>query len=384
MCETSVGLVVRHHAWFLASAEHEGLDPFPLDEVNTVSLSEPGETLGRVLIGRGPLQRDVQPTPRFWFEHGENPYPVFQCPSIGPAGAGVYGDTKPTRLTADDDDVVVLLDVASFHPVSTTFPAEYAEEGMPTVDTDGQRIVGPHHSMVERLLGENHARLVQAIGMYALYQYPIVWKPLGVFPAAALIDVVAKTQQLMTPLPVDNFIPFRLKAEPKVQNGLLVDDALTHLHRLASDDLHLPLMLLQRTLWQTSVRLRFLETFWILEHLADLTKTTDKERKEREELHGRILGFVSRECPQHVDRWTSMKGLIVQRSARQRLQDYFAYRGLDCDDGFIGRMLKLRHALSHGGDIESDELASVELEARALAREALRRELAARGIEFVE
>jgi len=222
MSQTSVGLVVRQQAWFRSFVESEALAGFPLAIVNSVALQPINVIRARVLIGRGALNHELPPEFSPWFGHGEEPYPVLQCPSIGPRGAGLFGRTKTSSLTASDQEAVCLIEV----------------------------------SVVQRL--------EQAIDLYTLYQYPVVWEPVGVWPLVAFVNLETQTLQQITTMTPDNFIPFRLNAKDKVKDGFLVDDGLVEWHRLESNDLHIPLVLFQRALWQKNLQVRFLEMFWVI------------------------------------------------------------------------------------------------------------------------
>jgi len=336
----------------------------------------------RVLIGCGPLEHELQPEFCPWFGHGEDRYPVLQCPSIGPKGAGLYARTRPSRITASNDEAVCLIEVSLVQPVEPALADEYTKEQQCDLDEAGRRVLGPASASVERILGETKKCLDQAIGLYAMYQYPIVWEPLDVCPFLAFANLQTQTLKQMTRLTADNFIPFRLNAKEKVRDGCLVDDALVDLYRLEAGDLHLPLVLLQRALWQKNVQVRFLESFWVIEHLAGRCKVTDDERQRCEELYGAIEELVRKECPQHQDRVRRLKTVIVQPPLKHRLAGYFAFLGIDDQGDLINRMLHLRNNLSHGGNIDPHELAMVELETRVLVRKVMQKELAARGVRF--
>lgn len=380
--ETPVALVVRQQAWFRPSVSCESLAPFQTEEANTVCLEPMGVLRARVLIGCGPLEHELQPEFCPWFSHGEDPYPVLECPSIGPKGAGLYARTRRSRITASKDEAVCLIEVSLVQPVEPALADEYTKEQQCDLDEAGRRVLGPASELVERMFGESKKCLDQAIGLYALYQYPIVWELFGVCPLLAFANRQTQTLKQMTPLPVDNFTPFRLNAKEKVRDGCLVDDALADLYRLEAGDLHLPLVLLQRALWQKNVQVRFLESFWVIEHLAGRCKVTDNDRQQREDLYGAIEQFVRKKCPQHQHRVRSLKSAIVQPPLKQRLAGYFAFLGIDNQGDLISRMLQLRNNLSHGGNIDPHELGMVELDTRVLVRKVMQKELAARGVRF--
>jgi hypothetical protein len=184
-------------------------------------------------------------------------------------------------------------------------------------------------------------------------------------------------------LPADNHIPFRLRVNEKLREGHLVDGALTDLHRLEAGDLHLPLVLFQRALWQRNVEVRFLESFWIIDLLVSRFRTDDdSERHARITMYEALERFVVGTCPEHHDRLRRLKGVLVQPSLRHRLSCYLSELGISADNESVAKMVKLRNDLSHGVDVDSQSLAMVEHETRLLVREVLRKELEARSVLF--
>jgi hypothetical protein len=375
---TSVGLVVRHQGWFRAHVDPATLSPFPSDAANSVPVLPTGVFRSRVLIGRGPLQHDLFPAFLPWFDHGEDEYPIFQSPSIGPRGAALRASTKPRTLNIATDEAVSLVEISVVQPVAPTFAADYQAEAAGS-SADPQNSAS---SMAIRLLTEAKKWFEQAVGLYALYQYPIVWEPLQSVPLLGFVNIADQTFQQSTPMEIDNLIPFRLNASTKVQGSQLLDGALTDLGRLENERLHLPLVLLQRGLWQRNVEVRFLETFWIIDYLTSQFTGEDSERPHREQMYAAIEAFIKEDRPQDLQRVRAMKFLVLQASLRQRIAMYLAARGVECDDAMLGRLLKLRNDLAHAHTVEPGQVALVELETRSLARAILRQELAARGLTF--
>ena len=196
------------------------------------------------------FEHDLTPEFLFWFEHGEEDYPVFQSPSIGPSGAALKVTSKPRRVVASADEALGVIEISLVQPVHRVVPSA-VQEAEPRGDTPDAPA-----ATVRRWLSEAKAWFEQTVGLYALYQYPIVWEPLEVHPVVGFVDLEAQTFQ-MAAIEPDDFIPFRLSVEGKVQDGHLVDGGLVDFSRLADCGLHFPLFLLQRALWQRNVQLRF-------------------------------------------------------------------------------------------------------------------------------
>lgn len=370
---THIGLVVRQQGWFRAFVDVETIPLFSSEEANSIIVHPTGTFRVRVLVGRGPVQHDLPSTAILWFGHGQEQYPAFTCPNIGPPGAGLYAKHKPQSVGALADEALCLIEVSIIQPVPKLLAEQFEKETEETNDTE---------SMVQALVTEARKWLEQAVGLYALYQYPIVWEPLGVTPLVAFVDLEAKKLKPVTYTKKDNPIPFRLNVAPKLQDRQLIDDALGGLSQLGDGKFHLPLLLLQRTLWQKDVQLRFLETFLLLDYMTSQSTVQDAQRQGREELYSAIEGFIKKEYPEHEARIQGLKHVVLQAPQRQRMSDYFAHLGVVCDDGFLRRMVKLRNNLAHARNVDSTELTEIELKARVLARQVMRMELEAKGLTF--
>lgn len=375
MAQTSIGLVIRQQGWFRAHAAADGLGEFSLENANALTIHPTGSFRARVLVGRGPFEHELTPEFLLWFEHGELEYPVFQSPSIGPSNAALKLSSRPRKIVATADEVISMIDISIVLPVSPTF--SQALEPAAGVDADPAT-----EATVRRLQTEAFAWLEQAIGLYALYQYPIVWEPLGVHPVVGFVDLENQTFRLTTRVEPDNFIPFQLNVARRVIEGELKDAGLVDLGKLAGADMELPLALLQRSLWQRNITLRFLETFLILDYLTGRHSIQDEGRKEREEMFDVLNAFIQDKHPAYHARLKALKHVILQAPLRQRLSGYLNSLGMQVEDAAVGRLLKTRNDVAHAHAVEHAEVVGAELEVRRLAREAIRLELASRGIQF--
>jgi hypothetical protein len=61
---------------------------------------------------------------------------------------------------------------------------------------------------------------------------------------------------------------------------------------------------------------------------------------------------------------------------------YLKRLGVAHEEQALRRMLRIRNDLAHARPVDENILAQVELEARALAREVMRQELASQGVTF--
>lgn len=209
-----------------------------------------------------------------------------------------------------------------------------------------------------------------------------MWEPLGVHPVVGFVDLENQTFRLSTRVEPDNFIPFRLNVAGRVTDGELKDEGLVDLGKLAGAGMQLPLALLQRSLWHRNITLRFLETFLILDYLTGQRAIEDEGRREREEMFKILDVFIQEKHPAFHPRLQALKHVILQAPLRQRLSGYLKGLGMQVEDRAIGRLLKTRNDVAHARTVDPAEVVGAELEVRRLAREAMRLELASRGISF--
>jgi hypothetical protein len=303
MTSTAFGVVVRQQAWFRPLLDLQDVSPFPVDEIDAVPLHPASAFRARVLLGRGPVERDLAPEFFIWFEHGVQEYPVFESPSIGPKGAALKFSSKPRSLTASVDEALGLIEISLIQPVHESFREQYEAEQQPHAQ-------GGPGAIVRGWLREAKKWLEQAVGLYALYQYSVVWEPLGVHHLVGFVDLKTQTFHGSSIIEPDNFIPFRLNPAARLKGGQLADDGLIDFPRLADCALHFPLFLLQRALWQTNVQLRFLETFLLLDYLTGQSEIEDPSRTQRERLYEIIETCVRRDHPEHEERVTALKHVV--------------------------------------------------------------------------
>lgn len=359
MAATSLGVVIRQQAWFRPHVDVEGLPPFPIEQANAVAVNPPGAYRARVLIGRGPVDHELGPEFRLWFQHGEMEYPIFQIPSIGPSNAALMANNVPMRIVAKEDEALSVVEITLVQPVPPTFKDQYQQ----TQQTGPEIPEGSPAATVLQWMTTAKAWLEQAVGLYALYQYPIIWEPLLIHPFVGFVDLRAQTVQVSTRVEPDNFIPFRLNVRARLEStGQLNDGAFTNLAALADANLHLPLLFLQRALWQRNVQLRFLETFWLLDYLTAQHVGTDPLKNTRKKFFEILEKFVDEQRPEHSKRMKALKHIILQAPARERLTAYLEHRGVAFDPETIRQMLRLRNDLAHARPVDSQKLTAVEMQ----------------------
>lgn len=373
----AVGLSIRQLAWFRAFIETESVNPFPIDEIDQTSLWPLNTFQLRTLLGKGPMNRVLRQSVEISFNHGQEEYPVFQHPGIGPVGAGMYARRKPPiHFQINADEAAFLIEVSSFQIVGKEFRDLVDKK---EIDNSPDSPSG----FVTRLLKEAERAVEEAIGAYALYQYPLVWEPIGIQPRITLIDPITKKCAFPWRQEFDMLIPFRLNAKTRMKGNHVTDSCIKELVRLGGNQQwKLPLLLLQRALWQKNTELRFLESFLLLEHLVGQSAVPDSRREERQELFRIMELSVMNTSEENRQRISAIKQIILQAPLRERLSQYLASLGIRCEPALLGNIMKSRNDLAHGRFLDEQSIKNVARETFVLARLALRRDLAAKGFDF--
>lgn len=372
---SNTALVVRYRHWFRSFLDTTSLPQFAADNIDSVPLHPVNVFRTRFLVGRGPFQHNLFAIPQLWFNQGESSYPTFTAPNVSPAGAGLFATHKPRKIEVGDTEAICVGETSIVHPVPDDFMALHeSARQQPSLD--------PNTGVVHRLLLESQKWVEQAVGLYALCQYPLVWEPLAVEPMTSVVDLAQRTLRDITSFSLDCQIPFRLDVSPKLQGNNLVDGALTNLSKLENTELHLPLLLLQRTLWQKNAQLRFLEAFWLLDYMTSQHKAVDVERKDRERMYSLMSDYFAKEHPEFNARVQSLKHVVLQAPQRSRMQAYFEHLGITWNGDLMRRMTALRNSLAHARGADPTELALIEGDTVFLARKVMRLELQTRGFCF--
>jgi hypothetical protein len=375
--------VFRYQTWFRPHVAIEGLDPFPVEKAMPIPLGQPGNWVLRLFLGKGPVSVELPQECSVFFEHGEEEYPVFTTPSIGPKGAGLFLKTGANQLKVDSDSALFLVDVLLFETAQANWLPHYGTE-QPTVDEKGVTDPGPLWKAVDARLSlvKQYAEII--IGAYALYQYPLVWQRLACARYVTCVTAEPQSCRLQAPLDFDNYVPFTLKVGARCANGALSDGVRAKANMLFKTDLHMPFLILQQTLWQKDVNLRFLQEFWIIELLAQKRWRDPEPDLELERLIHDVDALVCASFPGKADYLQKRIGRLVDKPSLQvKIRAYLTTLGVQFDDSLIARARHLRNQLAHGVNVSTDEVRDVETFFRLLPWSAMHKELEHAGI-FLE
>ena len=171
--ESNWPLVFRQRAWFRPHVALEDLPPFPTDRIDAVQARASNTWEVKALIGKGPVKYELPLTYHVYFEHGEDPYPSFQCPSIGPRGAAALIRSIPTEIDVDENSGLFLVEVALVQAAPSDWAEKYEAE-MAASSKTGCLPQGPTMDMVSKYVSLSRQYLDIIVGTYALYQYPLV------------------------------------------------------------------------------------------------------------------------------------------------------------------------------------------------------------------
>ncbi len=288
------------------------------------------------------------------------------------------------RIEVDESSALLLLEVGIVELCSADCLARYDAEIQKRAANLKPGELG---QLVHPNLLESRRRLDTIIGAYAFYQYPLVWDCVGRSDSILLVDLRTKKVSSRSYFVIDNFIPFRLQAGKKVISGRLSDAIAANWGGVVQAELSLPFLLLGQSLWEKNLNVRFLMQFWILEYLAQRHAKELGEDAAVREFVEQLGKLVAERFPQHAERFRKRKGQLARPSLSEVICAYANDRDVldnDLDERMLKRAVRVRNRLSHGADVDNDDMRMVELAVRRIARRAVRSELEAVGITLAE
>jgi hypothetical protein len=236
-------------------------------------------------------------------------------------------------------------------------------------------------ALVQQTVASNGSILATIAGAYALYQYPLVWRPLEERHLYFFINSESKqaTKSLETLQP-DNFIPFKLNPGGRIRDSLLADALIANPEQIIHAEIGAPLVLLKDSMWHSDLRTRFLLQFWIIEYFAEKYSTGSSADPDAAQLADALDDLVAQHLPQHLARFKSKKGEFTRRTLAEKAQAAFAYLKIQYDDRVFKGAKRVRDNLSHGSSYGQNDLVEMELYVREIARHMIRRDLEFKGI----
>ncbi len=211
---TPIALVIRCLSWFQAFAVLDNLDQLNPKTIDHFMVPSPNTTRLRTWIGKGPLSHDIGTSAFFYSDNGEETYPVFNFPSRSPKGAGVFVSKVNRKLIAHENTALFFLEVATCVP---TDPKIFEQVQM-------QRLEESTEQFIRDSVNAANDILQVIVGIYALYQYPLIWQFLGERHQWSLVNVeTLQVTQSYENVRADNFVPFQLNVSSKIASGHLVD-----------------------------------------------------------------------------------------------------------------------------------------------------------------
>lgn len=366
-------LVTRSHGFFQAFVLPGPLPVIDPQWIDHFHLSLPIQigTSVRAWLGKGPISHHLGVSAVLFFEGSDNPYPVFSYPSESPKGSGLKASKTTRLLVADEQTAIFCLEAISV----TLAPPEAFDQGL------AEKLDHRTAALVQQTVASNGSILATIAGAYALYQYPLVWRPLEERHLYFFINSETKqaTKSFETLQP-DNFIPFKLNPAGRIRDGLLADALIANPEQIIHAEIAAPLVLLKDSMWHSDLRTRFLLQFWIIEHFAEKYSAGSSADPDAVQLADALDDLVAQHLPQHLARFKSKKGEFTRRTLAEKAQAVFAYLKIRYDDRAFKRAKRVRDNLSHGSSYDQNDLVEMELYVREIARHMIRRDLEFKGI----
>ena len=368
---TLVALVVRSQAWFTASVVLDTLGPFNTHLFDEFLVPTPNTVNIRSWIGKGPCTHNIGGSASLYFDHGEEVYPTFTWPSVGPKGAGVHSTPVMRTLVANETTAIFCLEAAASIPVDP----ELINKEFKHLDESTRELVTQNLNTTKNIVNS-------LVGAYALYQYPLVWEYMDERHQWLIIDVESKVSKgAFETRQMDNWLPFKLKAHTKIStSGMLQDGVTKNITELTRDEFRQPLVFLKDSMWHADIRTRFLLQFWILEYFAEKYSEGVAENKDIKAFVESLEQMVEEKFPPFVDHFKARKGELTRLTLTQKVQACFRTMRIRYDDGLFKRIKAVRDSLSHAGEFKEDELREMELYLREVVRHVIRQDLELNGI----
>jgi hypothetical protein len=219
------------------------------------------------------------------------------------------------------------------------------------------------------------------IGVFALYQYPLVWRYLDERNAFLFVNEETKVATKHWERPAaDNFIPFRLDASSKLSGVLLRDGVIESAVDIIASGAREPLALLKDSMWHSDLRTRFLLQFWIIEYFADKFSGTIPPEDDNRKFVGALEALVAKYAPEDLQRFKMKKGELLRRTLAEKVKACMDHFKIQYDDELFKRAKRVRDDLSHGSGYEQKELVLMEHYVREIARYLLQRDLEFKGV----
>jgi hypothetical protein len=357
--ESQERLVLRQQAWFRPSMAADALQPFPKRDLNRALLQEANPWYLRQVLGKGPYQ--LTGCGSVVLKYDSSDCPAFDCPGYT-SGQATPDIRKEPPVFVDKDSPLFMLEVGCVH----------------LADCSTEEAFKRHSD----LLAEARERLELLVGVYSLYQYPLVWHPLGSWSDVARVNLA--TMEGVRNTQYESFIAppvFVSLSDAEVDRRFIspvgrVADA------LFQTDLRLPLLFLQKALWQDEPQARFLHEFWILEYFSWKRGAHRRPDAAIREFVQRLEGLVEHNLPSDLELFKQRKGRLLQPTLREAFRAYAQSRGITFDERLFAKAKKMRDALSHGRAFDRTELPQTQIQISQIVRSVLRAELSTRNISL--
>jgi len=368
-------VVASEQAWFKACAKAEQFDPFPANSISawrgsTKSLSH------KILIGRGPLKKNVFTLPTFFLSYEPETSPPFAIPNQTSDLAASIMMKQPSQewVELQGDEVGLLIEAYAVKHFTFDALAQYKSE----VRTSGLSQQAGEKSiknLIRELFSDVERRVDILIGLHAIRHFALVWKPLHRAQQLIQIDAQTKEAQIHEEASLAALIPYQFNAEAR--EALWV--SYLPIEKISGAKVHIPLVLFQNALWEKQSRIRFLHEFWVLEYFADLYSTEDKEKAV---YINELERLVKEHLANRLELFGKLKGDILRSSLMSNLKSCFQALGITFNEGIVRQAKRVRDKLSHGQDVEDAEIVAAEAGIRYLPPLLIRKHLQANGISL--
>lgn len=174
---------------------------------------------------------------------------------------------------------------------------------------------------IKKLVTETFSRLTESleilIGIYTIQHFALVWEPLSRTRQLIQIDSLTKQAQIQNHASLGSIIPYQFSLGAKEAIGI----TRVSLEALLRAKVHLPLVFLQRALWERQPHVLFLYYFLVLEYFSELYAEGDTEMAA---FIAELEPLVLTKGPEALELFQKLKRDALRRPLLANLKSCFA------------------------------------------------------------
>lgn len=367
--------VVSEQAWFKACADPKDFPPFNSKHV-TSWRSRGGDQHFKVVVGRGPFKRPVFSLPVLFLDYSPYASPGFAVPNVtaGLPASVMMRRPKQEHIEFEENEVAVFMELYAIWPSANDLLA-----GLQKEERSGPEI--NEQTPIKKLVTETFSRLTESleilIGIYTIQHFALVWEPLSRTRQLILIDPLTKQAEIQNHAFLGSIIPYQFSLGAKEAIGITG----VSLEALLRAKVHLPLVFLQRALWERQAHVRFLYYFWVLEYFSELYAEGDTQMAA---FIAELEPMVISKGPEASELFQKLKRDALRRPLLANLKSCFAALNIPFEqhEEDLKEAKRIRDKLVHAEHIDESRVVSAKSRIATLPPLLVQKHLEKNGVKL--